>query len=189
MTALALFFIPHWSAAFFVLPLICVLYVDLLGVLKWAGADINPVSYVSLVLSIGLMVDYLMHVLLCYYESEGKREEKTIETLRTMGSSILLGGVSTFLGIIPLAFSTSEIFTTVFYAFLGLVLLGMSHGLILLPVLLSIAGPEEEPIWKKPSIVRRSTRRSMRMEIENLRELEAEAEMEQLQEIVDDDDE
>jgi hypothetical protein len=47
------------------------------------------------------------------------------------------------LGTLPLAFSTSDIFTTVFIAFLALVLLGVSHGLILLPVLLSLMGPEE----------------------------------------------
>jgi Niemann-Pick C1 protein len=61
-----------------------------------------------------------------------------------MGSSILIGGISTFLGTLPLAFSSSEIFTTIFTAFLGLVTLGCGHGLILLPVILSTIGPEDE---------------------------------------------
>lgn len=144
VTAVALVFIPHWSAAFFVLPLISVLYVDLLGVMQWAGVTINAVSYISLVMSIGLLVDFIMHVLLRFYESKGNRREKTVETLRTMGASILIGGVSTFLGTLPLAFSSSEIFNTVFIAFLGLVSLGATHGLILLPVILSIVGPEDD---------------------------------------------
>merc|ERR1712050_210743 len=54
------------------------------------------------------------------------------------------GTISTFLGTLPLAFSSNVIFRTIFVAFLGLVLLGASHGLILLPVLLSIFGPEEQ---------------------------------------------
>jgi Niemann-Pick C1 protein len=144
VTGVAFILIPHWTAAFFVLPLICVLYVDLLGVMQLFGIKINPVSYISLVMSIGLLVDYIMHVLLRYYESSGNRKEKTVETLKTMGSSILIGGISTFLGILPLAFSSSEIFTTIFLTFLGLVTLGCGHGLVLVPVILSTIGPEDE---------------------------------------------
>lgn len=144
VSVVALLFIPHWTATLFVLPMICILYVDVLGVMQWAGLHINAVSYISLVMSIGLMVDFIMHVLLRFYESSGSRREKTVEMLETMGSSILIGGVSTFLGTLPLAFSTSEIFKTIFFTFLGLVTLGVGHGLILLPVILSTIGPEDE---------------------------------------------
>ena len=44
VTAVAIFLIPHWTAAVFVLPFIAVLYNDLLGVMQFAGIDINPVS-------------------------------------------------------------------------------------------------------------------------------------------------
>jgi Niemann-Pick C1 protein len=144
VTGITLIFVPHWSAAFFVLPLICILYVDLLGAMQWAGVHINAVSYISLVMSIGLMVDFLLHVLLRYYESPGNRKEKTLHTLETMGASVLVGGISTFLGTLPLAFSSSTIFYTVFVAFIGLVTLGCGHGLILLPIILSNFGPEDQ---------------------------------------------
>jgi Niemann-Pick C1 protein len=114
------------------------------GVLQVAGLYINVVSYIAMVMSIGLLVDFVCHMLLRYYETPGNtRDEKTKETLRTMGSSILLGSLSTFLGVLPLAFSTSEIFTTIFKAFIGLVTLGAAQGLILLPVVLSLVGPLE----------------------------------------------
>jgi predicted RND superfamily exporter protein len=148
VTGVAFILMPHWTSSLFVLPLISVLYVDLLGMMQWAGIHINPVSYIALVMSIGLLVDYVMHVLLRYYESSGNRKEKAVEMLRTMGSSILVGGISTFLGTLPLAFSSSDIFTTIFIAFLGLVTLGCGHSLILLPVILSTIGPEDQ-ITKK----------------------------------------
>jgi Patched family len=121
-----------------------------------------------MVISIGLMVDYLvscsaksnrpfpvnsrltfhfllrrqMHVILKYYECPGvTRDEKVKETLATMGASIFVGGFSTFLGVIPLAFSTSAILKTVCTAFFAMVTLGLTHGLIFLPVVLSLVGP------------------------------------------------
>jgi Niemann-Pick C1 protein len=153
VTGVAFLLIPHWTSALFVLPLIVVLYVDLLGLMQLAGIHVNPVSYIALVMSIGLLVDYVMHVLLRYYESSGNRKEKTVEMLKTMGASILIGGISTFLGTLPLAFSSSEIFSTIFITFVGLVVLGCGHGLILLPVILSTIGPEDQ--------VRKGTRKSL----------------------------
>jgi Niemann-Pick C1 protein len=144
VAVISIAFIPHWTAAVFVMPLVIVLYIDLIGMLQMAGIDMNAVSYIGLVMSIGLTVDYLMHVLLRFYEAPGNRHEKVIDMFKTMGVSILVGGISTLLGTVPLAFSTSLVFHTIFIAFLGIVVLGLGHGLILLPVILSMWGPEEQ---------------------------------------------
>ena len=85
-----------------------------------------------------------MHVLLGYYESKGKtREERVQGTLRTVGSPVLIGALSTFLGVLPLAFSSSAVMRTVFISFFSMVTLGCGHGLIFLPVVLSSVGPED----------------------------------------------
>lgn len=143
VSLLALIFIPHWSSIFFVGPMVAVLYIDLLGVCQWAGISVNPVMYIAMVMSIGLMVDFIMHIILRYLESTKQdREGKVKDTLGTMGASLMLGGLSTMLGVLPLAFAASEIFFTVFVVFFGLVTLGILHGLVLLPVILSLVGPE-----------------------------------------------
>lgn len=55
-----------------------------------------------------------MHILLRYYESSGEtREEKVKETLETMGASMLMGGFTTWLGVIPLSLSSTKIFNTI----------------------------------------------------------------------------
>lgn len=142
--AIGFLFIPHWGGFFFVCPLICMLYIELLGTLQFAGLYINAVTYVCLVISIGLLVDFIVHVLLRYYESKRlTREDKMKDTLETMGSSIFVGGLSTFLGVIPLAFSTSEVLSTVFTCFFAMVSLGVLHGIVFLPVILSIFGPTQ----------------------------------------------
>lgn len=142
VSIISLVFIPHWSSVLFVAPFMSILYVDLLGFLQLCGVSINAVSYISLAMSIGLMVDFLLHILLRFFESkETTRNAKVKDALQTIGTSVLIGGISTLLGVLPLVFSTSDIFNTIFYCFLGLVILGIGHGLIFLPVVLSLLGP------------------------------------------------
>ena len=119
-------FVPHWSACLFVVPLICILYTNLLGTIRYMGLFINPLTYICVVVSIGLLVDFLIHILLRYYEATpGKsRDERVRETLETMGVSIFVGGLTTFLATVPIAFSSAEIFNTVFYSFFAMVTLG-----------------------------------------------------------------
>jgi Niemann-Pick C1 protein len=143
VTVVAMLFIPHWTAAVFICPIVCIMYVDILGVLQWAGIYINAVTFVALIMSIGLIVDFIMHIVLRFFESPGEtRHEKIISTLCTMGLSVLAGGFSTFLGTMPLAFSTTSIFWIVFVAFLTLVYVALAHGLLFLPILLDTIGPE-----------------------------------------------
>lgn len=146
VTAISFFCIPHWSAAFFVFPMVSILYVNLLGTLQCFGLHINGLTYVCVVVSIGLLVDFLMHILMKYYESleaspEKTRNERVQETLETMGVSVMVGGFTTFLGVLPATISTAKIFTDICLSFVAIVLLGLTHGLILLPVMLSLVGP------------------------------------------------
>ena len=142
VTLVSFVLIPHWSAALFVLPGIVIMYVNFLGTMQWMGLHINSLTYVIVVMAIGLLVDFLVHILLRYYETEGAtKESKVKETLRTMGASMFVGGLTTFLGVCPLVFSSTHIFMTVFWAFAAMVSLGFAHGLILLPVVLSLIGP------------------------------------------------
>merc|ERR1712232_571974 len=98
--------------------------------------------YIGLVISIGLLVDFITHVLLRYYESPFlSRKDKVRDALSSFGPSILLGGFSTFIGILPMAFSSNELFKNIFFCLIAVVVLGLAHGLILLPVVLSLVGP------------------------------------------------
>jgi len=123
---ISILFMPHWSGILFVAPMVMILYVELMGFVPFFGVTVNAVTYVCLLVAIGLLVDFVMHVVLRYYESgETKsRDARVIEVLRTMGASVMLGGVSTFLGVVPLMFSTSELIVTCVITFTGVVILG-----------------------------------------------------------------
>ena len=123
---MSLLFMPHWTGILFVMPLVAIIYVDLLGFIQWFGVDVNGVTYVSLLMAIGLLVDYMMHITLRYYETpvSSSRDAKVKDVIRTMGASVLLGGLSTFIGIIPLVFSSSDIIYIFVVTFSGVVFLG-----------------------------------------------------------------
>jgi len=139
--------IPHYSGIIFLVITVTLLLVDLVGVMQLIGIKINPISYIALVISIGLMVDYIVHVLIQYYESTRYMNpiNKVKHTLRTIGVSVLVGGLSTLLGFVPMLFSTANVFITFAYTVVPMIFLSLLHGLIFLPVLLSFFGPSSSP--------------------------------------------
>jgi predicted RND superfamily exporter protein len=142
VTIVSLLFFPHWSGWLFSLAMVVSLYVEFLGVLHFANIALNGVSFVCISMAIGLLVDSSIQVLLRYYECNlHSRNDKAKDVLIKIGSSVLLGGLSVFLSIIPLLFAASEFLQTLSVSFMIVVVLGLLHGLVLLPVILSFVGP------------------------------------------------
>ena len=69
-----------------------------------------------------------------------------IEALDRIGSSVFNGAFSTFLAVVALANSQTYIFRVFFRQFFLVTLIGSVHGLIVLPVLLSMFGPNSSVI-------------------------------------------
>ena len=79
------------------------------------GLTIEMVTSISLILSVGLALDYAAHfgvIFSCL--KTGTREEKMRKSLEEIGSAVLNGGFSTFLAFFLLAFSDAYAFNTFF---------------------------------------------------------------------------
>jgi hypothetical protein len=116
---------------------------EILGFMWALGFAIDSVSVINLVLAVGLSVDYSAHIGHSFMVKGGPdKDKRALEALADMGAAVLAGGTSTFLAVAVLLFSNSYVFFVLSRQFCLTVVLGLAHGLILLPVMLALMGPK-----------------------------------------------
>ncbi|CAH2991710.1 unnamed protein product [Chilo suppressalis] len=124
---------------------ICVL-LTILNVLGWMqrwGMTVDIVCCIGLELAIGLCVDYAAHIGHTFLTtSGGYRTERAFKTVTSIGGAVLLGGGSTFLSLSLLSMSQAYTFKSFFKIFLLVIIFGLFNGLMFLPVVLSLIGPQ-----------------------------------------------
>ncbi|KAL4477676.1 hypothetical protein ABPG74_002826 [Tetrahymena malaccensis] len=105
--------------------------------------EINAVSVVNLITSVGLGVEFCVHLVISYMNTPGNREQKVVNAVKQMGSNILVGIASTkFIGVIVLGFASSEMFRIYYFRmYMAIIFLGVFQGLMFLPSVLYYIGP------------------------------------------------
>ncbi|XP_052775868.1 protein patched homolog 3-like isoform X2 [Mya arenaria] len=119
--------------------------IDVTGTLQFWDVTIDTATSILITLSVGLAVDYSAHVGHMFMTLLGDREDRAKATLCSIGPAVLNGGLSTFLAFVLLANSTSYGFMLFFRVFMTVVIFGLYHGLVYLPVILSWVGPSPYP--------------------------------------------
>jgi len=133
--------IGHPGCSTLVFISVAMTVLDILGCMYFWGLFIDSVSVMQTVIAIGLCVDYAAHVAHSFMLKVGTRDERVTAALADIGAAVLNGGLSTFLAVMLLAGSKSYVFRVLFQQFFLTVVLGLGHGMIFLPVLLSLMGP------------------------------------------------
>lgn len=111
----------------------------------------------GLQLAIGLSVDYAAHVAHAFLHTESRKDDddaprttRALIAVRHIGAAVAYGAGSTLFAVLMLGFSTSYVFIAFFRIFLLMILFGLWHGLIMLPVVLSIIGPPSLRVTQRP---------------------------------------
>jgi len=127
---------------------------------------IDVVSFLCLTMSIGLSVDYVVHIAHAYEtfdcsrtikQETGKKDSLKSENLANdaskivknklrfalsgTGRSVTKGGISTFTGLIMLAFAPAKAFRVFFKMLFSTVLLGLYAGLVYFPACMILVDP------------------------------------------------
>ncbi|XP_053318761.1 NPC1-like intracellular cholesterol transporter 1 [Spea bombifrons] len=124
---------------------ILMILVDTVGVMTLWSIDFNAISLINLVTAIGISVEFVSHLTRSFAISlKPTKVDRAKEATINMGSAVFAGVAMTNLpGIIVLAFAKAQLIQIFFFRLnLTITLLGLVHGLIFLPVLLSYFGPE-----------------------------------------------
>lgn len=147
---IAVLLIPHLVVSLLVFLSVVMTIVEVVGYMYFWDMKVDGVTVVMLIVALGLAIDYSAHIGVAYLHSQKTTQaEAVVQALTDMGTPVCHGAMSTLLAIIVLAPSKSFVFISFFKQLLLATVLGCAHGMLFLPVMLSIFGPRPSPVAVK----------------------------------------
>ncbi|XP_044150626.1 patched domain-containing protein 3-like isoform X2 [Bufo gargarizans] len=141
MLVISLLLIPNPLCSLWVTFTIASIIVGVTGFMAYWDVNLDSISMINLVICIGFSVDFSAHITYAYVSNlKTKVNERVIDALHSLGYPIVQGAVSTILGVIALSAAESYIFRTFFKIIFLVIAFGMIHGLVFLPVFLTLFG-------------------------------------------------
>uniref|UniRef100_A0A0R3RUM8 SSD domain-containing protein n=1 Tax=Elaeophora elaphi TaxID=1147741 RepID=A0A0R3RUM8_9BILA len=166
MIVIAMLLIPQPLCSIWVAFSIASIDLGVIGFMTLWDVNLDAISMITIIMSIGFSVDYSAHITYGYVISAESTPEQRVKTaLGTLGWPVTQGAMSTVLAVVVLADIPAYMIVTFFKTVLLSIVLGLLHGLVFLPVMLSwfisgscmnqtVENQSGEPDLQKTSIAR-----------------------------------
>ncbi len=82
-----------WTSILITITL-CMIEIDLIGVMALWNINLNALSVVNMVMYLGISVEFSVHIAYAFFHGKGSKEERAKKALVDMGSSIFSGTLS-----------------------------------------------------------------------------------------------
>ncbi|XP_069116341.1 patched domain-containing protein 3-like [Argopecten irradians] len=148
MFVVTLIFMPHPLLLACVTATMVLISAGILGFMYYWELTLNAITMINIIMSIGFSVDFSAHICHAYITVDGHtREERVHRAINRSGGPIINAAMSSIIGIVSLAFTTSYVFNSFVKLMFLVMVFGLAHALLFLPLLLSLIGPlmDEKP--------------------------------------------
>ncbi|XP_060639435.2 patched domain-containing protein 3-like [Anolis sagrei] len=138
MLVVSLLLIPNPFCCLWVTFAIVSVIVGVSGYMFYWNINLDSISMINLVISIGFSVDYSAHISYAFVSSEKLQvNEKAVDALYRLGYPIIQAALSTLVGVFVLALANTIVFRICFKIIFLVIMFGLAHGLLFIPVFLT----------------------------------------------------
>ncbi|KHJ98544.1 patched family protein [Oesophagostomum dentatum] len=139
MVLIAFLLIPQPMCAFWVALACGSIDFGVVGYMTLWGVNLDAISMITIIMSIGFSVDHSAHITYGYVVSQAPLPaDRVREALAALGWPLCQGALSTIIAVAVLADVPAYMIVTFFKTVLLAITIGLLHGLVFLPVLLSM---------------------------------------------------
>ncbi|CAB3410557.1 unnamed protein product [Caenorhabditis bovis] len=139
MLLISALLIPHAVCSLWVAVTIASIDLGVLGFMTLWDVNLDAISMITIIMSVGFSVDYSAHITYAYVISkEATTTKRVCDALGDLGWPVAQGAFSTILAVSVLANVPAYMIVTFFKTVFLAISIGFLHGLVFLPLLLSV---------------------------------------------------
>uniref|UniRef100_A0A9J2P1I3 SSD domain-containing protein n=2 Tax=Ascaris TaxID=6251 RepID=A0A9J2P1I3_ASCLU len=151
LLVISLLFIPNPICTFWIAVAIVTMDIGVIGYLALWNVKLDPISMVTIIMSIGFSIEFCAHITYGFMSSDEKLTptERCVYAMEKLAWPIVHGSMSTILGVAVLAFINSYMVLVFFKTIFLVLVIGVFHALMLLPIILSESAPLSDRISRR----------------------------------------